>query len=388
MVNNIMKWLWLLILATTIPVMAVLPAKGQIRGMWVVRHNLTSAARIDNLLKLARDCGITDLFVQVRGRGDAYYVSQYESRAEDLPDSTFDPLDYILTTNRRSSLRIHAWLNVFYIWSKDSLPRNPNHIVHRNAGWLARPAKDPHFIADYPNSLRNNNVEGLFVSPLQPEAQQYFLNIVTDILERYTPDGIHLDYIRYPDQSFDVNPDVVKGFRNRYVLNPEEFLSDPEVFAQKFSISGYEVFAHSWRRYLMDGLSDFVRRISETVHKLSPDVYLSAAVKPDIVQAHWNYYQAWDHWVKEGWLDFAVAMNYATDSQTFVSRVDDYLNQLPSGTYLVGIALYNQKEDQIVRKIARVGALKNSGFVLFSYDQLKKMPYLKGYLVRLKDGGY
>ncbi len=383
MLNTILKWTVLLLLAATVSVKPALPDKGKIRGLWVVRHNLTSPAGIDTVLQTARDCGFTDIFVQVRGRGDAYYISRYEARAEGLQDSTFDPLGYILSRSRRDSIRIHAWMNVFYVWSKDSLPSDPNHIVHRNSGWLARPARDPRFMDNYPGSLKNKNVEGLFVSPLQPEAQNYFLEIVEDVLERYPVDGIHLDYIRYPDQSFDVNPDVVKGFRNRYVLDPEEFLTDPEVFARKFSISGYEVFSHSWRRYLMDGLSDFVRRISDTVHRHSPNVFLSAAVKPDIIQAHWNFYQSWDSWVKEKWLDFAVSMNYAIDSKTFISRVDDYLNQLPSGTYLIGIALYNQKEEQIIRKIARVDALKNSGFVLFSYDQLKKMPYVRNYVTKL-----
>ena len=356
-----------------------LPAKN-IRGLWVVRDALNTPQRIDSLMHLARACGFTDLYVQIRGRGDAYYNSKYESKAEAIKDRDFDPLAYILKLNESDSIRIHAWVNVFYVWSKDTLPGDQNHIVNQKKGWLARPKNHVNLLSDYPNSVKEANIEGLYVSPLHPEAQAHFLDIIKDILQHYPVDGIHLDYIRYPDQSFDFHPDVIKGFRNRYVLNPEQFLTNPEVFAQKFSLAGYEVFYYHWRRYLMDGLSDFVRRISATVKNYSPDIIVSAAVKPDIIVAHWNYYQDWDRWLREGWLDYAVTMNYINDPKIFRERLDQYLDKLPADKYLVGIALYNQPERDAIRKIAQVRALGNAGFVLFSYQQLIFLKRMQNFL--------
>ena len=351
-----------------------------VKGLWVVRYNLTTASKIDTLLDLAHDCGITDLFVQVRGRGDAYYHSNYEPRAEEIPDPNFDPLEYILAKTLGDSLRIHAWLNVFYIWSKDTLPKDTNHIVHKQKHWLARPVHQSRGAEKNPKSVKDERIEGIYVSPLQSEAQDHFINIVSDIIEKYGVAGIHLDYIRYPDQRFDIHPDVVQGFKNRYVLNPEQFLIDPDLFAQKYSLAGYEVFYYHWRKYLLDGLSDFVRRISNTSQAASKHLLLSAAVKPSIVSAHWNYYQDWDRWIKEDWLDFVVPMNYSPDEDTFRQNNDQYRELLPLDKYLVGIALYNQSEDQVMQKITQVIATKNLGFVLFSYDQLKKMNKLERYL--------
>jgi uncharacterized lipoprotein YddW (UPF0748 family) len=356
-----------------------LPAKN-IRGLWVVRDALNTPQRIDSLMHLARACGFTDLYVQIRGRGDAYYNSKYESKAEAIKDRDFDPLAYILKLNESDSIRIHAWVNVFYVWSKDTLPGDQNHIVNQKKGWLARPKNHVNLLSDYPNSVKEANIEGLYVSPLHPEAQAHFLDIIKDILQHYPVDGIHLDYIRYPDQSFDFHPDVIKGFRNRYVLNPEQFLTNPEVFAQKFSLAGYEVFYYHWRRYLMDGLSDFVRRISAMVKNYSPDIIVSAAVKPDIIVAHWNYYQDWDRWLREDWLDYAVTMNYINDPKMFRERLDQYLDKLPADKYLVGIALYNQPERDAIRKIAQVKALGNAGFVLFSYQQLIFLKRMQNFL--------
>ncbi|MBN2366803.1 MAG: hypothetical protein EH225_12915 [Calditrichaeota bacterium] len=385
MLKKTLTMIFSLLLLSVLPVTAGIPPDGNIRGLWVVRHTMTHPQKIDSLLEIARECGFTDLFVQIRGRGDAFYSSRYESRAEELENTDFDPLHYILSHQNRDSIRIHAWLNVFYIWSKDTLPRDTNHIVHRNTSWLAVPTNIPDFVTNYPFSVKNTGVEGLFVSPLQPDAQKHFLQVMSDIMDKYAVDGIHLDYIRYPDRSFDINPDVVKGFQNRYVLNPREFLMNPELFARKFSLTGYEVFSHHWRRYLMDGLTDFVAEISDSLRKRKPNILLSAAVKPDIVLARWNYYQAWDEWIEKGLIDFAVPMNYTADPNIFGKRVNSYLQELPKGSYLVGISLYNQKKDQAIRKIARINALRSSGFVLFSFDQLKFMPYLQNYLKKLDD---
>src|SRR3954447_20104220 len=45
----------------------------EVRAMWVLRTSLTTPGHIDTLVRTARDHGFNTLFVQVRGRGDAYF---------------------------------------------------------------------------------------------------------------------------------------------------------------------------------------------------------------------------------------------------------------------------------------------------------------------------
>lgn len=371
---------------------------GSMRGLWVVRYSLTSPGKIDTLLEMARKVGITDLFVQVRGRGDAYYDSQYEPKADKLDSPEFDPLGYLLSQTRAEpsenrvtaphrtapltgSLRVHAWVNVFYVWSRDTLPNNGDHIVLRQKDWLARPVNEPDVVENYPNSVRQAGAEGLFISPLLPEAQNYFIDISLDILRNYPVDGLHLDYIRYPGRHFDLNPYIVQGYRRRFVIDPRQFLAFPDRFADKFGVSGYEVFYRQWQDYLRDGLSDFVRRFSQKIHRQYPDILISAAVKPDIAAAHWDYYQAWDQWVNNGWLDFAVPMNYTPDERVFRERNEFYSSSYPGKKIPVGIALYNQPPRQVILKIAEATAIGNGGFVLFSYRQLREQSAVQKYLI-------
>jgi len=64
------------------PLLAVLLLAGplpaaspELRGLWVVRTGLVSPATVDRTVDQARAAGFNALFVQVRGRGDAFYRS-------------------------------------------------------------------------------------------------------------------------------------------------------------------------------------------------------------------------------------------------------------------------------------------------------------------------
>jgi uncharacterized lipoprotein YddW (UPF0748 family) len=73
-------------------------AGGEVRGLWVVRDSLASRAAIESVVQRAVANGFNTLFVQVRGRGDAYYTSGIEPRGYGLDalPAAFDPLSTIL----------------------------------------------------------------------------------------------------------------------------------------------------------------------------------------------------------------------------------------------------------------------------------------------------
>jgi len=338
------------------------------RGLWVIRHDITSPASIDSIIAIANRYGFSDLFVQIRGRGDAYYNSSYEPKAEGL-DADFDPLAYIISNKGNNHFRIHAWINVFYLWSSDSLPESERHLLNQKPEWIVYPASAP------PNSTlsqRKGDSEGLYNSPLLPEVQAYILKIVDDILSKYDIDGIHLDYIRFPGRDFDFHPWVRRQFQKSYILDPLEFKNDKENFVQKYSYSGYELYFDRWGRFLRNGLSDFVKRLSRKVRNRNSHIIISAAVKADLVIAHLNFYQEWDQWLKEGWIDWAIPMNYATDNATFISRIRNMLNNGLMEKLWMGVSLYNQTENSAIDKIRAVRELSLSGFVLFSYKQFQQ----------------
>src|SRR5262245_3381523 len=90
------------------------PAAPELRGLWVVRTALVSPASVDRTVDQARAAGINALFVQVRGRGDAFYRSDLAPRSALLDEAPadFDPLARLLARAHASGLQVHAWINV------------------------------------------------------------------------------------------------------------------------------------------------------------------------------------------------------------------------------------------------------------------------------------
>ena len=115
---------------------------------------MTQKHLIDGVLEFASKNGFNHIFVQVRGRGDAYYNSEIVPKSH-LVAIDFDPLDYLMRSNNNSNLKIHAWINVYYLWSSKNPPIQKDHLIFNNPDWLDR-NKDDNYIKQE-IYLRNKN---------------------------------------------------------------------------------------------------------------------------------------------------------------------------------------------------------------------------------------
>src|SRR5262245_47920953 len=196
--------------------------------MWVMRTALSSPESIANVIRTAETGGFNTLLVQVRGRGEAFYKSAIEPRATDLdrqPES-FDPLAMAIELGHRAGLQVHAWVNVDLVASGATLPRARGHVASIHPEWLMVPrplANSLHRITPrspgYLGTLapwthaQSAQVEGLYLSPITAESQDYTAGVIREIVEKYPVDGIHFDYIRYPSVEFDYSPSALALFR-------------------------------------------------------------------------------------------------------------------------------------------------------------------------------
>ena len=64
------------------PSLSSTPRETEMRGLWVVRTGLTSPESVDRAVDDAARAGFNALFVQVRGRGDAFYSSRLVPRSD------------------------------------------------------------------------------------------------------------------------------------------------------------------------------------------------------------------------------------------------------------------------------------------------------------------
>ena len=347
------------------------------RALWVVRDHMVTSEKIDEVLDFAIDNNFNHLFVQIRGRGDAYYKSSLVPRSH-LLTNTFDPLEYILKKTKSEDIKIHAWMNVFYLWSSPQAPSQNGHVLLNHPDWIDTKIPDQMNVSEILNAMKKNrkiNGEGFYLAPTHPEVIAHLQNIITEILQNYKLDGIHFDYIRYHDIGWGMNPTGLKFF-----LNYSGGL--PGLTSLKIEEKP------SFEKYKRDAITNFVKNASERIKAYQPDCIVSAAVKPNLSNAIFTFGQEWDLWLKKGYVDWAVPMNYTKENTVFEKNIRLILDNFPEvylSKIVMGIGIYNQDARSSGQKIYRTVKNDFGGVSIFSYTVFKNKPsYTKKIMKYLK----
>jgi uncharacterized lipoprotein YddW (UPF0748 family) len=274
-----------------------LHARDEVRALWIERTSLTSPKSIDDIVAGARQSGFNTLLVQVRARGDAYYLNGLEPRpASLLSQPAFDPLAETIAKGHARGLAVHAWINVNLVAGTD-VPPGHGHIVYRHPEWLMVPRQIADDLAtldptgpEYLGRLtryarsRSADLEGLYLSPATTAAVEYTAGVVRDIVQRYAVDGVHFDYVRYPSGDFDYSRETLRAFGQSVTRFPDR-----------------------WRQFRADRLTALLSELRRTVKAARPAAAVSAAPAADPAIASARHLQDWDAWLNQGLLDFQLA---------------------------------------------------------------------------------
>ncbi len=326
--------------------------------LWVVRNTMTSKQSIDEMIHFAQSNGFNNLLVQVRGRGDAYYRTQLVPKSELLQNPDFDPLAYIIDEAHTVGLTVHAWVNVYLIWSSEKTPRALHHVYNGHPEWIDTNGNET--ISNKKNGIVG---EGYFLAPHHPEVQKHLLAVFRELTALYNIDGLHLDYIRFQDTEYGNNVGAKTFYlQNRYSDKKHVFENDDNV---------------EWDNYRRAAITNLVKETKQMLLDVRPDCILSAAVKPNLLLAKNRYFQEWDVWLAAGYLDWAIPMNYTPDLRDFANNIDIIYENLPRkyrNKIIMGIALYNQKPIEAVDKIYYSEITRFRGISIFSYNVFKENP--------------
>jgi uncharacterized lipoprotein YddW (UPF0748 family) len=376
---------------TTVAATAVAPeARAQdvreVRALWVLRSSLTSADQITRLVRDARESGFNTLLVQVRGRGDAYFAQGIEPRSAllaNMPPS-FDPLALTLSAAHAAGLRVHAWININFVASVLTMPTDPEHIVHKHPEWLMLPrelatdlaGRDPHdpvYLGRLSSWTRAHasSVEGLYSSPIPLDAAHHVEAVITDLVERYPLDGVHMDYVRYPTADFDYSEAALNAFREsvqRELSAADRTRLDARLPREPLLYT--EAYPERWQLYRRARLTDLVARIRTAVKQHRPQAMLTAAVKPDAREAFETRLQDWQDWAGRGLLDAVCPMAYTDNLSRFSHVVQGAARAATPQALWAGIGAYRLNPSETISHIHAARAAGAHGIALFSYDSL------------------
>jgi uncharacterized lipoprotein YddW (UPF0748 family) len=362
-----MRLLPVLLLLSAVPAR---PSELEMRGLWVVRTALVSPQAVDRVVDEAREAGFNALFVQVRGRGDAFYDSHLVSRSSLLwqQPGDFDPLARLLERARAAGLTVHAWMNVL-LTAHFTQPLPAGHVLRLHPDWLmvpraaaggglaASPAALPRIVAQAARG--DGDVEGYYLSPSAPGVAEHLEAVVRELLRGYPVQGLHLDFIRYPGPDYDYSRPALEGFHR--ARGGSDLVASP---AQDPA---------AWDAYRRDTLTALVVRLGKAAREEQPGVVLSAAVVPDEAQAVSHRYQHWPSWMERGLLDALCPMTYTPDSRIFRQQLEHVLTHVVGSRPAVwaGIGAYRLPLAGILEKVRIARESGVSGVLLFSHESIQ-----------------
>ncbi len=351
------------------------------RGLWIETFNtaLNSPADVDAVVASARAANLNALFVQVRRRGDAWYLASLEPPFAALQPG-FDPLQRLIERAHAQNIEVHAFVIMGALWNRDTVPPDASHpmalhgfgpdgkILEGPENWLTRTLlADGGFVSQGGYRFGNE----FWIDFGHPDAAQYSVEAILHLVRNYDIDGVHLDRIRYPEIE---GPPVVAAAGASVGYNATSIAR----FQRRYNRNGLpEPNDAQWSEFRREQVTNLVRKIYLHVAAEKPRVNVSAALiafggapasdaQWTQAQAYWRVFQDWRAWTAEGILDLAIPMNYKREHlATQLTDYDAWSEWTKDRAYgrgvLVGQGAFVNSVEGTLRQVRRAQAASRAG---------------------------
>lgn len=143
---------------------------------------------VDILDKLKAANFNTVLF-QTRTRGDVLYPSSIEPFNSILTGKSggnpgYDPLAFAIEECHKRGMECHAWMVTIPLGNRKHVASLGNRSVTKRMKDICVPYKNEYFL-----------------NPGHPGTKEYLMKLVREVVSRYDIDGVHFDYLRYPENA-------------------------------------------------------------------------------------------------------------------------------------------------------------------------------------------
>lgn len=191
----------LLYISSLLPLAAQSP-KFEVRAAWVTavygldwpRTRATSPesirkqqAELVEILDKLKAANFNTVLFQTRTRGDVLYRSNIEPFNSILTGQTggdpgYDPLTFAVEECHKRGMECHAWMVAIPLGNRKHVAALGNKSVSKRQPNICVPYKREYFL-----------------NPGHPQTKEYLMSLVREVVERYDVDGVHFDYLRYPE---------------------------------------------------------------------------------------------------------------------------------------------------------------------------------------------
>lgn len=335
--------------------------KNETKGVWI-RPTEKNADQIIATLDNLKANGFNSVFLETYFHGKTIFPSQtmnkYGFTIQNEIFEGFDPLDVWIKEAHKRDIKVHIWFQSFYVGNQ-SPDYNPSSILAVRPDWGNKTKKN----ANSPKATMSaSEHNGYFLDPANPEVHEFLLDLLSEIIDRYKPDGINLDYIRYPNATAgnDMNAwgfteYARNDFKNQYGKDPVELTTS-------------DVQWYDWNQYRRNNVTNFVKQVGELGKE--KNVYISAVVFPDRASALASKQQDWRTWSVNNYINGFTPLFLTYDSKMLASMMNDVMNVKSPQTDLYAglfVTFMGGAPEDLIRQIYETRKMNANGVILFDY---------------------
>ncbi len=319
------------------------PSSGEFRAFWC--HSAFGVREMDwdEAIRRLAENGFTAILPNMLWGGAAFYESKVLPVAAQAAERG-DQIRQCLAACRKYGVQMHVWkVN----WNLGSAAPKDFVAKLRQAGRL---------------QVSSQGKEEPWLCPSDTDNRQLEIAAMVEVVRNYDVDGIHFDYIRYPDHDHC----FCAGCRGRFQRAsgstlthwPQEVLADGPRRQQ-------------WLEWRRGNITAVVRSVSEQARALKPKIKLSAAVFQNWPADRDSVGQDWKLWCDNGYLDFVCPMDYTPSNrrfETMVAQQVEWAGRTPCYPGL-GVSASSSRfgADRAIEQINITRRYQTQGFVIFNY---------------------
>lgn len=344
--------------------------KDELKGIWVRPTEKHHEAIVNSIEKI-KEAGIDNIFLETYFHGKTIFPSKtmenYQFIAQNEKFEGFDPLKVWIEEAHKRNMKVHIWFETFYV-GNDSANTSTKSILSVNPDWGNKTKRNFDSISPVPSLSEHG---GYFIDPANPDVQEFLQDLITEIIQTYRPDGINLDYIRYPQSiaakfsGYDLSnwgyTDYARQeFKKLYCKDPIDITPDDPLWA-------------TWCRYRQDKVTSFVLRISNLTKQNR--IMLSAVIFPDRLKAMEIKQQDWRTWSALGYVDAFTPLLLTCDAKTANVMMQDVMKNKCKNTDLYAglfVTFMDGASEDLIRQIHEARKVGAKGIILFDYAHLKE----------------
>ena len=359
------KYSHLAINAANSALKSVIPYKNtEFKGVWLRPTETTENEIIQSIQKLKK-AGIDNIILETYFHGRTIFPSKtmakYGFIEQNEKFNGIDPLKIWIKEAHKNNIKVHIWFETFYVGNQPP-NSNPNNILAVKPQW-GNKTRQFYESGNATPSLSEHN--GYFLDPANPEVQQFLQALITEIITTYKPDGINLDYIRYPQSistsaanSWGFTEYARTDFYKRYGIDP-------------IKLNNTDPLWEYWNIYRRTQVTNFVEKIGKLGK--ANNVYISAAIFPDIKNARAYKQQDWQTWSTNNYVNGFTPLFLTCNAKTLNSMITSILSHKAPNTDLYAglfVTFMGGSEEDLIREIHETRKLDIGGVILFDFAHL------------------